>query len=84
VCQKGVSAPLDASGLKARVVRALSGHADRVTSATFSTNSTKLITTSNDGNARLWDATTGSLVATLAEHIGSSTTLFFPLMKNAS
>jgi WD40 repeat protein len=48
----------------------LKGHADHVNGIAFSPDSKKLLTTSNDGNALLRDATTGSLLATLSGHNG--------------
>jgi WD40 repeat protein len=52
-------------------------HTDRVNSATFSSDSARLLTASSDGGARLWNAETGSLSATLAGHAGVVTNAVF-------
>ena len=50
------------------VLRILSGHTKRLTSAIFSPSSKEIITTSNDGTARLWDTTTGGILVVLRGH----------------
>src|SRR5262249_5951267 len=52
-------------------------HTDRVNSATFSSDNARLLTASSDGSARLWNAETGSLSATLAGHTGVVTNAVF-------
>ena len=48
----------------------LRGHANRVTSAAFSSDGTRLATASWDNTARLWDAETGAEIAVLQGHSG--------------
>jgi WD40 repeat protein len=43
----------------------LRGHEDRVTFATFSPSGVRIVTASHDRTARLWDAISGNLLATL-------------------
>src|SRR5262249_55144032 len=52
-------------------------HTDRVNTATFSSDNARLLTASSDGSARLWNAETGSLSATLAGHAGVVTNAVF-------
>ena len=52
-----------------RVGDPLIGHADRVTSAAFSRDGTRIVTASYDKTARLWDAATGEPIGVpLAGH----------------
>ena len=44
----------------------LAGHEDTVWSAQFSPDGTRIVTASDDKTARVWDAATGKLLATLA------------------
>jgi len=46
----------------------LRGHTDRVWTAAFSPDGTRVLTGSADNTARLWDAATGKVVTTLAGH----------------
>lgn len=46
----------------------LRGHTDRLTSASFSVNSERVVTTSRDGTARVWDAVTGAMLLVLNGH----------------
>ena len=46
-------------------VLVLSGHTDEVKSAAFSPDGTRIVTASWDNTARIWDAATGSVIATL-------------------
>jgi WD40 repeat protein len=41
------------------------GHEDRVHSATFSPDGTRIVTAASDRTARLWDATTGQNISVL-------------------
>ena len=43
-------------------------HADRVNSAQFSPDGQRVATASEDGTARLWDATTGKALGAPMEH----------------
>jgi hypothetical protein len=57
--------------LQASHIRAiLRGHTGRVWAAAFSPDGSRVITTSSDGTARLWDATTGMVVNELRIHTG--------------
>ena len=49
----------------------LKGHRDRVRSVAFSADGTKLVTSSRDHDARIWDARTGELLQVLTGHFGS-------------
>jgi WD40 repeat protein len=51
--------------------RAFSAHANTVTDAEFSPDGTTILTTSDDGTARLWDADTGEAQTTLSDHADS-------------
>ena len=53
-----------------RVDRDLRGHDDDVSSAAFSPDGTRVVTTSRDKTARLWDAATGKEIAVLRGHDG--------------
>ena len=48
----------------------LAGHTDVVTSVFFSPDGARVLTGSADNTARLWDAATGKMVATLEGHTG--------------
>ena len=48
----------------------LKGHRDRVTAASFSADGTRLVTTSRDHDARIWDTETGRLRRLLQGHFG--------------
>ena len=57
--------------------RRLAGHAGPVTTASFSPDGQRVVTGSDDGTARIWDAFTGAVVATLAGHTGLVATASF-------
>ena len=59
-----------ASANDCRFRLALSGHAKALGSAAFSPDGSRVVTASMDGTARLWDATTGAVLATLSGHMG--------------
>ena len=59
------------------LIAPLKDHTDRVNSATFSFDSTKLLTTSNDGSVRLWDVASGTLLSTISGHGGIVTKAIF-------
>ncbi len=46
----------------------LEGHTERVPGASFSADGTRIITTSDDKTARIWDATTGRQLHVLRGH----------------
>jgi WD40 repeat protein len=46
----------------------LSGHGDRVISASFSADGSRIVTASADKTARVWDAATGDALTVLAGH----------------
>jgi eukaryotic-like serine/threonine-protein kinase len=48
----------------------LSGHRDRVASAAYSPDGTRIVTASADKTARIWDARTGAQLAVLSGHQG--------------
>jgi WD40 repeat protein/serine/threonine protein kinase len=50
------------------LLHTLTGHSGPVRYATFSPDGTRIVTTSDDGTAREWDATTGELLFTLTGH----------------
>ena len=50
----------------------LEGHTDRVKSAAFSPDGTRVVTASDDNTARLWDAASGKALATLEGHTDRS------------
>lgn len=47
----------------------LEGHLDRVRSAAFSPDGTRVVTASDDNTARVWDAATGAEIVVLHEHV---------------
>ncbi len=47
-------------------IASLNGHENRVTSGSFSPDNKRVITVSDDGTARVWDAANGQLLATLS------------------
>jgi CHAT domain/WD domain, G-beta repeat len=49
-------------------IRTLTGHTGMVNGLAFNSDGTVIATTSSDKTARLWDATTGTLVRTLTGH----------------
>jgi WD40 repeat protein len=51
-----------------RPLAKLAGHTDRVHSAAFSPDGTRIVTASRDGTAKLWDAATGRALANLTGH----------------
>jgi WD40 repeat protein len=51
--------------------RVLEGHTGEVNSASFSPDGTRIVTTSGDHTARVWDAQTGAWLQTLTGHAGS-------------
>jgi WD40 repeat protein len=53
------------------MVLALKGHTGSVRSATFSPDGSRLVTGSDDGTARVWDAQSGAMVLALKGHTGS-------------
>jgi hypothetical protein len=56
---------LAGAALSTRLHRPLEGHSAPVVSAAFSDDSKRVMTTSNDGTARLWDAESGKEIAVL-------------------
>ena len=52
-------------------VRQLGGHTGWIWSATFSPDGCQIVTASEDGTTRLWDAATGQEVRQLAGHAAS-------------
>ena len=55
----------------------LEGHASIVNSTQFSPDGMRILTTSQDGTARLWDAETGQELGLLAGHSGYLTSAHF-------
>ena len=55
----------------------MTGHADWVNTANYSPNGRRIVTTSDDGQARLWDAGTGRPVAAFRGHAGEVYTAVF-------
>ncbi|MEZ0274626.1 MAG: TIR domain-containing protein, partial [Roseimicrobium sp.] len=55
----------------------LEGHEDKVTSAEFSNDGLRILTTSEDKTARVWEAHTGNLLATLKGHVDKVTSAKF-------
>lgn len=58
------------SRLDGRAIAKLSGHTDVVLIASLSRDGTRILTGSQDGTARLWDASTGQQLAVLDGHEG--------------
>ena len=56
----------------------LEGHADAVNSAAFSPDGQRIITTSADGTARVWNAASGQQVAQLGGHAAVNSAAFSP------
>ncbi|MEM7441881.1 MAG: TIR domain-containing protein, partial [Pseudomonadota bacterium] len=56
---------LAAALMERRETMVLDGHDSFVTTADFSTDGTRILTTSFDGSARLWDTESGSVIASL-------------------
>ena len=52
-------------------VAVLSGHRDRIYTAAYSSDGTRIVTASNDGTARIWDAQTGAQLGVLLGHTGA-------------
>jgi WD40 repeat protein len=50
------------------VLAILYGHEDRVISASFSANASRIVTASADKTARVWDAVTGAALTVLSGH----------------
>lgn len=82
----GTARVWDASGLweegaaatvKATQKMILKGHRASVLSATFSADSSSIVTTSEDGTAIVWDATSGNQLYTLAGHTAAVTAAAF-------
>ena len=57
--------------------KVLKGHRDSVLSATFSADSSSIVTTSEDGTAIVWDAASGDQLYTLAGHTAAVTAAAF-------
>src|SRR5205085_11585207 len=51
-------------------LKKLSGHDDRITSASFTADSSRLVTASVDKTIKVWDLKTGGLTSTLTGHGG--------------
>ena len=58
-------------------VLTLKGHTDRVTSASFSPDGSRIVTGSGDKTAKVWDAQSGAEVLTLKGHTGAVTSASF-------
>jgi WD40 repeat protein len=63
-------------GSKTRAV--LQGHTDAVLSASFSPDGRRIVTTSKDGTARVWDVSGGKEIALLKAHEALKSALFSP------
>jgi WD40 repeat protein len=50
------------------LIAPLKGHTGPISSVSFGSNGTRIVTASEDGTARLWDGTDGALVAVLEGH----------------
>jgi WD40 repeat protein/serine/threonine protein kinase len=73
----GLWAEGDANMVKATEKKVLKGHRASVLSATFSADSSNIVTTSEDGTAIVWDATSGDQLYTLAGHTAAVTSAAF-------
>jgi WD40 repeat protein/AAA+ ATPase superfamily predicted ATPase len=65
-CVAGIAQLWDIDG---KPISVLAGHTGNVTSATFSPDGTRIVTTSTDNTARVWDSS-GNFLAILEGHIG--------------
>jgi WD40 repeat protein len=54
--------------LRGLEILTLKGHTDRISSASFSPDSLRILTSSEDKTAKIWDANTGALLLTLSGH----------------
>lgn len=57
--------------LTGRVVSLFSGHSGNITQAAFSPDGTRIVTSSEDGSARVWNARDGQLVSILEDRRGA-------------
>jgi WD40 repeat protein len=55
---------------KTRISVAVSDNGEQFNTARFSPDNSRIVTSSSDGTARIWDTATGALVAVLAGHTG--------------
>ena len=65
-------------GLIRAHLKSFRGHTQRVSSAAFSPNSTRVVTASSDGTARVWDVENGASVLTLHHPHGVNSAEFSP------
>jgi WD40 repeat protein len=64
-----LTGPGTATGtLQVRQLFFLTGHTGGLNSASFSPDGTRIVTASNDKTARLWNATSGNLIAVMSGH----------------
>jgi WD40 repeat protein len=54
------------------MITKLEGHSDNVWSAVFSPDGQRVVTASDDGTARVWNAATGQVIAKMEGHSGDS------------
>ncbi len=57
----------------------LKGHTNHVTSVSFSADGSRIVTSSNDQTAKVWDAKTGAETLTLKGHAGNVTSASFSI-----